>query len=115
VGGTAAPGSSATHTNDGLADINYDKNSIVGAELRQKPMLIPCIKQELQRAPDFRGEIKFSIAIGNDGHVAKLWMDDAQFKAGPLETCFEQKVQTWKFQTYVGERASLSDSFRVGR
>jgi hypothetical protein len=111
-GGPAAGGHATT---DGLADINYDKSSIISAELRQKPALIPCIKQELQRMPSFRGDIKFTVAIGNDGHVAQLWMDDANLKSGPLQSCFEQKMASWKFSNYEGERATLSDSFRVGQ
>ncbi len=113
--GSGAPGAAGHGGNDGLADINFDKGTIIGAELRQKPALIPCIKQELQRVPAFRGDIKFTVAIGNDGHVAKLWMDDSQFKDGPLETCFTQKMAAWKFATYEGERATLSDSFHVGQ
>jgi hypothetical protein len=112
-GATAA---AAGHpTTDGLAAINYDKNSIIGAEVRQKPQLIPCIKQQLQRQPTFRGDIRFTVALGNDGKVAKLWMDDSQFKEGPLQECFFQKMSGWRFASYEGERATLSDSFRVGK
>jgi hypothetical protein len=102
-------------TSDGLAAINYDKNSLIGAEVRQKAQLIPCIKQELQRVPTFRGDIRFTVAVGNDGKVAKLWMDDPQLKDGPLQSCFSQRMNGWRFAAYEGERATISDSFRVGR
>lgn len=92
----------------------YDKGSIVGAEVRQKGSLIPCIRAELRRAPDFRGDVKFTVAIGNDGHVAKLWMDDNRFKDGPLQSCFQNTMDKWHFASYEGERATLSDSFHVG-
>ena len=92
----------------------YDKSSIVGAEVRQKGTLIPCIRAELRRTPDFRGDVKFSVAIGNDGHVAKLWMDDARFKDGPLQSCFQATMEKWHFASFEGERANLSDSFHVG-
>ncbi len=111
----AAAGPAGHPTTDGLAAINFDKNSIIGAEVRQKPQLIPCIKQELSRTPDFRGNIRFTVAVGNDGKVAKLWMEDAQFKEGPLQECFLQKMSGWRFAAYEGERATLSDSFRVGK
>jgi hypothetical protein len=115
-GHRAPAGAAGGHaTTDGLAAINYDKNSIIGAEVRQKPQLIPCIKQELQRTPTFRGDIRFTVAVGNDGKVAKLWMDDSQFKEGRLQECFAQRMAGWHFATYEGERATLSDSFRVGR
>ncbi len=93
----------------------YDKGSIIGAEARQKGELIPCIRDELRRTPDFRGDIRFSLAVGNDGHVAKLWMEDARFKDGPLEACFRQAMDRWRFPLYEGERATVSDSFHVGR
>jgi hypothetical protein len=111
----AVAGPAGHPTTDGLAAINYDKNSIIGAEVRQKPQLIPCIKQQLQRQPTFRGDIRFTVALGNDGKVAKLWMDDSQFKEGPLQECFFQKMSGWRFVAYEGERATLSDSFRVGK
>jgi hypothetical protein len=113
--GGASAGPAGHPTTDGLAAINYDKNSIIGAEVRQKPQLIPCIKQQLQREPNFRGDIRFTVAVGNDGKVAKLWMDDSHLKDGPLQECFSQKVAGWRFATYEGERATLSDSFRVGK
>jgi len=111
----AAPAPAGHPTSDGLAAINYDKNSIIGAELRQKGQLIPCIRQELQRQPNFRGDIRFTVAVANDGKVAKLWMDDSQFKEGPLEQCFSQHMAGWRFASYEGERATITDSFRVGR
>ena len=83
--------------------------------MRQKSSLVPCIKAELGRQPDFRGDIRFTVAVGNEGRVAKLWMDDAQFKDGPLQACFWRSMQQWHFVSYEGERATLSDSFRVGR
>lgn len=115
-GGVAAPAGGGSHAgSDGLAAINFDQNSIIGAEVRQKPQLVPCIKQELARVPNFRGDIRFTVAVGNDGKIAKLWMDDAQFKDGPLQACFFTKMSGWRFASYEGERATLSDSFRVGR
>ncbi len=100
-----------------LTTAQYDKGSIVGAEARQKGTLIPCIREELHRAgsSDFRGDIRFTVAIGNDGHVAKLWMEDARFKDGPLQACFWGAMSRWHFASFEGERANLSDSFHVGR
>jgi hypothetical protein len=105
--------SAAAAAND-VTTAQYDKGSIVGAEVRQKGTLIPCIRAELRRTPDFRGDVRFSVAIGNDGHVAKLWMDDNRFKDGPLQSCFQATMDKWHFASYEGERATLSDSFHVG-
>ena len=111
--GRRAPSAAAAPT-DEIAQPRYDKGSIIAAEVRQKSALIPCIKQELGRSPGFRGEIHFTVAIGNEGRVAKLWMDDAQFKEGPLQGCFWKTMAQWHFSAYQGERATLSDSFHVG-
>jgi hypothetical protein len=100
---------------DGLVTTHFETSSLIAAELRQKGALIPCIKQELARTPGFRGDVRFSLAVGNDGKVAKLWMDDPQFKDSELQHCFERVTGTWKFASYDGERATLSDSFKVGR
>jgi hypothetical protein len=100
---------------DGLTTTHYETSSIITAELRQKGALIPCIKQELARTPSLRGDVRFSLAVGNDGKVAKLWIDDPQFKDSPLQQCFERVTGGWHFAPYEGERATLSDSFHVGR
>jgi hypothetical protein len=99
---------------DGLTTTHYETSTIIAAELRQKGALIPCIKQELARTPGFRGDVRFSLAVGNDGKVAKLWMDDPQFKDSPLQQCFERVTGGWHFAAFEGERATLSDSFHVG-
>jgi hypothetical protein len=106
----------AGHTeSDGLVTAHYETSSLIGAELKQKGALVPCIKQELTRTPGFRGDVRFSVTIGNEGKVAKLWMDDPQFKDSELQQCFERVTGSWKFASYEGERATLSDSFHVGR
>jgi hypothetical protein len=92
----------------------YDKGSIIQAEVHQKGSLIPCIREELHRS-DFRGDIRFTVAVGNDGHVAKLWMDDDRFRESPLQGCFWSAMSRWHFASYEGERATLSDSFHVGK
>jgi hypothetical protein len=114
AGAVGTSGTTAPEAKDGLTAPRYDKNSIIGAEVRQKASLIPCIREELHRT-DYRGDVRFSLAIGNDGKVAKLWMEDPRFKEGPLQSCFWSAMGRWHFATYDGERATLSDSFHVGR
>jgi hypothetical protein len=100
---------------DLVTSTSFDQGSLISAEIRQRGSLIPCIKQELGRQPNFRGEIRFSFAVGNDGRVAKLWLDDAALRDGPIKSCFESAMSAWHFGAYQGERATLSDAFRVGR
>jgi hypothetical protein len=113
--GAHRPHHPAGHTDtDGLVTAHYETPSLIATEIKQKGALIPCIKQELTRTPGFRGDVRFSVAIGNDGKVAKLWMDDQAFKDSPLQQCFERVTSGWKFASYEGERATISDSFHVG-
>jgi hypothetical protein len=109
------PATGAKAAGDLVTSPSFDKGGLIAAEVRQRGNLIPCIKQELGRQPAFRGEIRFSFAVGNDGHVAKLWLEDAALRDGPLRTCFESAMGSWHFGAYEGERATLSDAFRVGR
>jgi hypothetical protein len=112
-------GSGGAAGGKGAADLavspSFDKGGLISAEVRQRGNLIPCIKQELGRQPNFRGEIRFSFAVGNDGRVAKLWLEDPALRDGPLRTCFESAMGAWHFGAYEGERATLSDAFHVGR
>jgi hypothetical protein len=112
AGGGSGGGKAA---GDLVTSPSFDKGGLIAAEVRQKGNLIPCIKQELGRQPNFRGEIRFSFAVGNDGRVAKLWLEDPALRDGPLRACFEGAMGSWHFGAYDGERATLSDAFRVGR
>jgi hypothetical protein len=110
-----AASSGAKAGTDLVTSPSFDQGGLIAAEIRQRGNLIPCVRQELGRQPNFRGEIRFSLAVGNDGRVAKLWLEDAALRDGPLRACFETAMSSWRFGAYEGERATLNDAFKVGR
>jgi hypothetical protein len=47
--------------------------------------------------------------------VSKLWVDNPQFKKGPLYECLFTELQKWPFRAYEGERATVGLSFTIGK
>jgi len=87
-------------------------NSVVAS--RQKS-LYPCVAGEAGKHPGLSTKIPIEFVIGNDGRVAKVWVDHSLFKDGPLAECLLKELQKWPFKAYEGERATVGLSFRVGQ
>jgi hypothetical protein len=119
--GTAAGGASAAGAARGLAEggdlvaAQYDPARIQAVIAREQRTLAPCFKAEADRSPDFSGDIPLEFAVGNDGKVAQLWIDDPRFKAGPLRDCLLQKLSGWRFDPFPGQRPTVALAFRIGR
>ncbi len=109
----ARPGASAQGGELVLAQ--YDPARIQAVVARRQGSLAPCLREEAQRSPDFAGEIPLEFAVGNDGKVAALWIDDPRFKSGALRDCVLGKLREWTFDSFPGERPVVSLVFRVGR
>jgi len=77
--------------------------------------LFVCLREELKRTPDLRGQLEIEFAIKNDGHVGDVWIDDFRFKEGPLKDCFKQKLASWRFPRYSGERRIVKYPFFIGK
>ena len=92
----------------------YDPRRIEEAVARQRGSLAPCLREEARRSPEFSGEIPIEFAVGNDGKVAALWIDEPRFKSGPLRECLLQRLQGWSFDPFPGSRPVVSLTFRVG-
>lgn len=100
---------------DGLTtESSYDPQAIQAVIRREQHRLHPCLREEVSRDPTFRGEIPFTFVIGNDGRVARLWIDRRDLQNGPLQSCFEKNIAAWRFPSFDGERPSVSHAFRVG-
>ncbi len=97
-----------------LVAAQYDVTHIQAVVAREQRMLAPCLRAEAARSPDFTGEIPLEFAIGNDGHVAQLWIDEPRFKHGELHDCLMRALRTWPFKPFPGQRPTVSLSFRVG-
>ncbi len=113
VASAARPGGSAQGGDLVLAQ--YDSARIQGVVARRQGSLAPCLREEARRSPEFAGEIPIEFAVGNDGKVATLWIDEPRFKSGPLRDCILGKLREWSFDSFPGQRPVVSIAFRMGR
>jgi hypothetical protein len=109
----ARPGGSAQGGDLVLAQ--YDPARIQGVVARRQGSLASCLREEARRSPEFAGEIPIEFAVGNDGKVATLWIDEPRFKSGPLRDCILGKLREWSFDSFPGQRPVVSIAFRMGR
>lgn len=75
--------------------------------------LFICIKEELQRTPDLRGELLIEFVIKNDGRIGDLKIEDPRFSSGPMYDCFLKKLMLWKFRSFYGERKIVRYPFYI--
>jgi hypothetical protein len=62
-----------------------------------------------------RGRRAIEFAIGNDGKIAALWIDEPRFKQGLLRDCLQAALAGWRFDPFPGQRPTVSLAFRIGR
>lgn len=110
------PGQPGTGTAEGgeLVAAQYDVNHIQSVVAREQRTLAPCFRDEAHRSPGFAGEIPIEFAIGNEGRVSQLWIDEPRFKNGALHECLLRTLRGWSFKPFPGQRPTVSLSFRVG-
>jgi hypothetical protein len=99
---------------DGLVQSNWDGAGIQAVVAREQRTLVPCIRAEADRARDWTGEIPLEFAIGNDGRVARLWIDGPRGASAALRGCLLEAMKAWAFRPFAGERPVVTLSFRVG-
>src|SRR5512142_369875 len=116
----AAPAASAG-TSAGAVDggdivlAQFDEKKIQAVVGREQRTLAPCFRAEASRSPDFEGDVPIEFAIGNDGKVAALWIDEPRFKQGALRDCLQAALAGWRFDPFPGQRPTVSLAFRIGR
>lgn len=107
--------SNASDDPDGMQMAQFDQAAINGVVASRQKSLYPCFIEESKRTPDISERIPLEFVIGNDGRVAKLWVDNPKFKSGPLYDCLLREMQRWPFKPYDGERATVNLSFNIGK
>ena len=112
---TAGGRSATSAEGNGLVLAQYDVSRIQQVVARRQGSLAPCVRDEARRSPEFAGEIPVEFAVGNDGRVAALWVDEPRFKSGPLRDCLLEKLREWSFDPFPGQRPVVSVSLRIGR
>jgi hypothetical protein len=100
---------------DGMQTGTFDQEAINAVIKANQKKLFPCLTAEAQQKPGLSAKIPIEFVIGNDGRVAKLWIDNPSFKDGPLQQCLLRELQKWKFKPYEGERPTVGLSFKIGR
>ncbi len=115
-GAARGPGQTSEADSDGLNTApQFDRAAIMAVVAQKQRALYPCFAEEARRAPGLNARIPVEFTIGNDGHVTKVWVDNAQYQEGPLPDCLLRELQKWPFRPYEGERANVGLSFTVGR
>jgi len=110
----AAP---ASGTIDGgeLVAAEFDPRKIQAVVGREQRSLVPCFRTEAARSPEFHGDVPIEFAIGNDGRVAQLWIDEPRFRDGALRDCLVRALAGWRFDPFPGQRPTVSLAFGMGR
>jgi hypothetical protein len=113
----SAPGAQPSGSVEGgeLVAASFDARKIQAVVGREQRGLAPCFRAEAQRSPDFRGDVPIEFAIGNDGKVAQLWIDEPRFREGPLRECLLRALAGWRFDPFPGQRPTVSLAFGIGR
>jgi len=100
---------------DLVAAPRYDAAKIQAVVAREQRTLAACFRAEAERSPDFRGDVPLEFAVGNDGRVAALWIDEPRFREGALRDCLQGALARWRFDAFPGQRPTVSLAFRIGR
>ena len=113
----AASGAASSGSVDGgdIVLAQFDEKKIQAVVGREQRTLAPCFRAEAQRSPEFLGDVPIEFAIGNDGRVAQLWIDEPRFKQGALRDCLQAALAGWRFDPFPGQRPTVSLAFRIGR
>lgn len=97
---------------EGMAMSQVDESAITATVSRYKPTLIPCLK--LVAKPGMVAKVPIEFAIGDGGKVSKVWVDNPDFKDGPLPECLLKELQKWPFKTADGSGGTVKLSFNIG-
>ncbi|HET6414249.1 MAG TPA: AgmX/PglI C-terminal domain-containing protein [Anaeromyxobacter sp.] len=100
---------------EGLVAAHFDAGRIQAIVNREQRTLAPCFREEAARSSDFRGLVPLEFAIGNDGRVVALWIDEPRFREGPLRECLLRSLATWRFDPFPGERPTVQLAFTISR
>jgi hypothetical protein len=111
----AASSSSGAVDGGDLVLAQFDERKIQAVVGREQRTLAPCFRAEAARSPDFAGDVPIEFAIGNDGKVAQLWIDEPRFRQGALRDCLQGALAGWRFDPFPGQRPTVSLAFRIGR
>jgi hypothetical protein len=105
----------AASTGGEMVAAQFDVGKIQAVVNREQRSLVPCFRDEAARATDFQGQVPLEFAIGNDGKVAALWIDEPRLRDGPLRDCLLHALAAWRFDPFPGQRPTVQLAFSIGR
>jgi hypothetical protein len=110
-----APGARPTGAVGGgeLVEAQFDAGRIQAVVAAQQRTLARCLREQAARVPGFEGDVPLEFTVGNEGRVVRVAVTDPRLRQGPLRDCFEQVLATWVFDTFPGQRPTVSLVFRV--
>jgi hypothetical protein len=98
---------------DGLAVGEVDQDAINAVIAKFKPTLIPCIREVAKPGmPPTKIPIEFSVL--ETGKVGKVWVDNPDFKNGPLVECLSREMAKWPFKPQPSG-ATIQLAFNIGK
>ena len=109
----AHPARGTARGGDELVAASFDPGKIQTIVNREQRSLVPCFREEAARSADFRGQVPLEFAIGNDGHVVALWIDEPRFRDGPLRACLLRALSGWRFDPFPGQRPTVQLAFSI--
>lgn len=109
-----APSGTVTDGDD-LVEQRFDPAHIQAVVNREQRTLVPCLREQAARDPELDGDVPLEFAVGNDGRIAALWIDDPRFKGGKLEQCLRAALAAWRFEPFPGQRPTVKLAFRIGK
>jgi hypothetical protein len=105
----------AAEGGDDLVAARFDVGKIQAVVNREQHTLAPCFREEAVRSPEFRGQVPLEFAIGNDGRVVALWIDEPRLGGGALRDCLLHSLSAWRFEPFPGQRPTVQLAFSIGR
>ncbi|MCU0698070.1 MAG: hypothetical protein MUC96_16310 [Myxococcaceae bacterium] len=98
---------------DGLAVGEVDQDAINAVIAKFKPTLIPCIREVAKPGmPPTKIPIEFSVL--ETGKVGRVWVDNPDFKNGPLVECLSREMAKWPFKPQPSG-ATIQLAFNIGK
>jgi hypothetical protein len=94
---------------------HWSEANIQAVVAREQRTLAPCLREEAQRSPDWAGQIPLEFAIGNDGRVARLWIDEPRLKSGRLHECLLATLRRWRFEPFPGQQPTVTMTLGIGQ
>jgi len=117
TGPVASLGKPQTQDEDDVqTERKWDQEAINRVVATQKKTLHHCLSEEAKgRRSDWSARVPIEFTIGNDGRVAKLWIDNPEFKSesSALYRCMLAEMNKWRFPAYQGEQANVSFAFNI--